>query len=53
MDALLGRLFAPSDDREGAPGTVLLSHGLWQSVFGGDPWVVGRKVALLYGRELG
>jgi putative ABC transport system permease protein len=43
---LLGRSFQPSDDREGAPGTVLLSHGLWQTVFGGDPWVVGRKVAL-------
>jgi predicted permease len=42
----LGRLFDASDDREGAPGTVLLGHGLWTAGFGGDPGVVGRKVIL-------
>lgn len=42
----LGRLLSADDDREGAPGTVLLSWGLWQGAFGGDPAVVGRKVML-------
>jgi hypothetical protein len=42
----LGRLFAAADDREGAPGTVLLSHGLWQSRFGGEAGVLGRRVLL-------
>jgi putative ABC transport system permease protein len=42
----LGRLFDPADDREGAPGTVLLSHRLWTAGFGGDPGVLGRKVIL-------
>jgi predicted permease len=43
---LHGGLPAPSDDRaEGAP-VVLLGHGLWRSVFGGDPGVVGRTVDL-------
>ncbi|MGE0455034.1 MAG: ABC transporter permease [Vicinamibacteria bacterium] len=42
----LGHLFAPRDDAEGAPATVLLSHGLWQSQFGGDPDVIGRRVRL-------
>jgi predicted permease len=42
----LGRAFAADDDREGAPGTVLLSWGLWQSAYGGDPGVIGRSVSL-------
>ena len=43
---LLGRAFTPDDDHEGAPGTILLSHGLWQGRFGGDAAVLGRKVIL-------
>jgi len=42
----LGRSFAPEDDREGAAGTLLLSHRLWQTAFGGDPGVLGRPVRL-------
>ena len=40
-----GRIFTRGDDRPGAPGTVMLSHGLWQTRFGGDPGVLGRKVS--------
>ncbi|HEY8232703.1 MAG TPA: ABC transporter permease [Vicinamibacteria bacterium] len=43
---LLGRPFAADDDREGAPGTLLLSYGLWQQRFGGESSVVGRKLLL-------
>jgi predicted permease len=43
---LLGRVFTSLDEREGAPGTVLLSYQLWQAQFGGDPGVLGRKVIL-------
>ena len=43
---LLGRPFAAEDDREGAPGTLLLSYGLWQQRFGGETSVVGRKLLL-------
>lgn len=42
----LGRLFGPADERAGAAGTLLISHGAWQRVFGGDPEVVGRAVRL-------
>ena len=42
----LGRSITPSDDREGAPLTAVLSYGLWQRAFGGDPGVLGRKVNL-------
>jgi predicted permease len=42
----LGRYFTAQDDRDAAPGTVILSYGLWQSLFGGDPNVLGRTVHL-------
>jgi putative ABC transport system permease protein len=43
---LFGRLFTEEDDREGAPGVVLLSHALWQRRFGADRRVIGRKIVL-------
>ncbi len=43
---LLGRVFTPADEREGAPGTLLLSYQLWQAQFAGDPAVLGKKVIL-------
>ncbi|HEV8145484.1 MAG TPA: ABC transporter permease [Bryobacteraceae bacterium] len=43
---LLGRYFTADDDREGAPGTVILSFTLWQGLFGGAPAVLGRKLLL-------
>jgi len=42
----MGRTFIPADDVEGAPAVVMLSHGMWQSHFAGDPNVVGRSVSL-------
>ena len=42
----IGRLFIPLDDRQGAPNTVLLSHGLWQERFAGDPQVLGRSLQI-------
>ncbi|HEX7121488.1 MAG TPA: ABC transporter permease [Gemmatimonadaceae bacterium] len=43
---LLGRVFTPDDDQPGAMPSIVLSYGLWQSVFGGDRDVVGRTVSL-------
>jgi putative ABC transport system permease protein len=42
----LGRVFGPDDDRPGADRVTVLSHGLWQRRFGGDPEVVGRDILL-------
>jgi len=39
---LLGRAFFPEDGQLNSPGTVILSHKLWISRFGGDPSVVGK-----------
>ena len=44
--AALGRLFTEADDRPGAPGTLVLSDGLWKRQFGGDPRVLGSTVVL-------
>jgi len=41
-----GRDFTTADDQFGAPQTVLISHGLWSSRFGGDPSVLERMIDL-------
>jgi putative ABC transport system permease protein len=43
---LLGRFFTPEEDRNGAPGALVLSYGLWQELFAGDSGVLGRKISL-------
>ena len=44
--ALFGRTFTEPEDRVGAPRVVVISRGLWQRRFGGDPGAVGRSVML-------
>ncbi len=41
-----GRLLQTDDDVAEAAPTVVLSHGLWQERFGGDPHVVGRLIEI-------
>lgn len=42
----LGRGFVPEDEAEAAGDPVVLSHGLWQRRFGGDPQILGRAIVL-------
>jgi putative ABC transport system permease protein len=42
----LGTLFSTADDRDGAPGTAVLSYSLWRSRFASDQNVTGRKILL-------
>jgi predicted permease len=46
VGAELGRTFAPDEDQVGKDREVVLSNGIWQSRFGGDPKVIGRKITL-------
>lgn len=41
---LLGRTFLPSDDGPDPPLVFVISHGLWQRRFGGDPDIVGQRI---------
>jgi putative ABC transport system permease protein len=44
--AAVGRTLAPADDTPGHEKVAVLTHGLWQRRFGGDPAVVGRPLTL-------
>jgi putative ABC transport system permease protein len=43
---ILGRTFTPQEDSPHCGKVVLISYGLWQSRFGGDPTVIGRSLSL-------
>jgi putative ABC transport system permease protein len=43
---VLGRDLVQEDDRPGAPRVALLSYGLWQSRFGGDPKALGQVIEI-------
>lgn len=43
---IVGRDFAPADDRANAPRVALLSYGLWRARFGADPQVAGKSLSL-------
>jgi len=46
VDPILGRTFLPEDGEEGKPAVAVLSYGLWQRHFGGQPSVVGQDINL-------
>ena len=43
---LIGREFSREEDIPGGPSLVLLSYGLWQRAFAGNPAIVGRSIDL-------
>jgi predicted permease len=46
MKPALGRWIEAADDRPGADEVAVLSHGLWQRMYGGDRDVIGRPIEL-------
>jgi predicted permease len=42
----LGRTFLPEEETLGRDHEVVLSYGLWQRRFGGDPQLVGRTIKI-------
>jgi predicted permease len=43
---LLGSVFRPGDDGQGAPAQVILSYGFWQGRLGGDPAIIGKQLSI-------
>lgn len=43
---LRGRWFSPDEDSTGGPPAIMLSYGLWQRRYGGNPDVVGEAIAV-------
>jgi putative ABC transport system permease protein len=46
VEPMLGRTFLPGEDQAGKNNVVVMSHGLWQRRFGGDPNLVGKTIVL-------
>lgn len=46
VDAVVGRTFLPEEEQWGKHRVIVLSYGLWQRQFGGDPGIVGQPVQL-------
>jgi putative ABC transport system permease protein len=46
VEAVVGRALVPEDDTPGRQNVAVLSHGLWQRRFGGDPRLVGQTLSL-------
>ncbi len=43
---MLGREFTRQEDVQGGPDLVVLSYGLWQELFHGDPSAIGQRIEL-------
>src|ERR1044071_3296910 len=41
----VGRVFTEQEEKAGAP-LVVISYGLWQRRYAGDPGIIGRKILL-------
>ncbi len=46
FDVPIGRTFAAGENQAGRNNVAVLSHGLWQRMFGGDASALGRSIAL-------
>jgi putative ABC transport system permease protein len=46
VEAEFGRTLQLDDEKTSAERVAMLSHGLWQRRFGGDPGVIGRTLTL-------
>ncbi|HZS04996.1 MAG TPA: ABC transporter permease [Blastocatellia bacterium] len=44
--AIVGREFAPEDDRTGAPPVCIIGYAIWQERYGASSRIVGRTIAV-------
>jgi putative ABC transport system permease protein len=43
---VIGRPFTTDEDQPNGPAVAVISHGLWQRVFGSDPQLAGKQVQI-------
>ena len=43
---IVGRLWTAEDERPNGPRVAVLSYGLWDTQFGGDRTIIGRRITL-------
>ncbi len=46
VEPIIGRAFQPGEDKPGAPRVTMLTYGMWQRRFGGDPGIIGQSLTL-------
>ena len=46
VSLIMGRAFAPEEDRFGAPRVAIISYGLWQRQHGGAADVIGKSIRI-------
>jgi len=46
VQPILGRVFSPQEGRPGSSHVAILSKGLWESRFAGDPHIIGRAITV-------
>ena len=46
VQPFLGRAFTPDEDKAEIPTVAIISHGLWQRRFGGDPGIIGKQIQI-------
>jgi putative ABC transport system permease protein len=46
VSPFLGRSFISEEDQPEVPRVIVLSYGMWQSEFGGDPNIIGQSVII-------
>ena len=46
QEPLVGRDFAPGDDRAGAEPVVMLGYAIWKTRYASDPAIVGRAIRI-------
>ncbi len=46
VEAAIGRTFQAGEDQPGSPKVAILTHGMWQRKFGGDPAIVNQALTI-------
>ena len=46
VEPVIGRTFQTGEDKPGAPKVTVLTYGIWQRMFGGDPGIIGKPLTI-------